>query len=244
MTFYTKIVSISYFNQLVFHMQKKKYPFGKKIVQDLLLLAANDEYKAEMKRLSKKYNLPSSENQIIDGKEELNFVKSPQCREMTKEYLEIMDRYGLAALFDFLINYLFENGHLAKAIQGEDINVDSNEIVSNLLLSSGIKVVDEKKEYVTLNIYADTTIKDIQKFWPKIKKMLSKGNDRKKESNNLERDLKILSLKNKGLKAKEITEKINSDPRFSNQKVTYQEISRIGKRLKAKAQKNMPHKDS
>lgn len=225
-------------------MQKNQYPFGEKIVRTLLLLAANDEYKAEMKQLSKKYNPPSEENQIIDGKEELAFLKSPKCREMTKEYLEIMDRYGLAALVDFLINHLFENGHLAKIIQGENIKVDSNEIVSNLLLSSGIKVVDEKKEYVTLNIYADTSIKDIQKCWPEIKKKLNQGNGRKKESNNLERDLKILSLKNKRLKAKEITAIINSDPKFSKQKISYQEIYRIVKRLKTKAQKNMPHKDS
>ncbi|MDX9913887.1 MAG: hypothetical protein RBS77_04875 [Candidatus Moranbacteria bacterium] len=225
-------------------MQKNQYPFGEKIVRTLLLLGANDKYKAEMKRLSKTYNPPSSENQIINGKEELEFLKSPQCREMTKEYLKIMDKYGLAALFDFLINYLFEKGHLAKAIQGKNIKVDARELVSDLLLSSGIKVVDKKKEYVTLNIYADTTIKDIQKNWPEIKKALNKGNDRKKGSTKLERNLKVLSLKNKGLKAKKIADEINSDPEFSNQKITYQEVSRIVKRLKTKAQKNMPRKDS
>jgi hypothetical protein len=225
-------------------MKKKEYPFGEKIVRDLLLLGANDEYEADMKRLLKKYNPPSDKNQTIDGKEELEFLKSPKSREMTKEYLEIMDKYGLAALFDFLINYLFEKGHIANIIQGKNIKFDSQELVNNLLLNSGIKVEDKKEEYITLNVYSDTTIKDMQKNWPKIKELLNKKVGRKKESKNLKRNLKILSLKNQGLKAKEIVEKINSNPEFKNQKISYQEVSRTIIRLKTKARKNMPHKDS
>ena len=68
--------------------------------------------------------------------------------------------------------------------------------------------------------------------------------DRKKESRNLERDLRILSLKNQGSKAKEIVEKINLDPRFKDKKISYEEVSKIKIRLKAKAKKNIPNKKS
>lgn len=225
-------------------MPKKKHLFGKKVVNDLLLLGANEAYKTDIKRLSKKYNPPDEDDLSVDGKKELEFLQSPKSREMTKEYLEMMDKYGMTELFDFLMQYIIEKKHIVDIMQGKNIELDPNDAVEYLLSNSGIKVVEKKKEYLTLNIYSDTALKDIQQQWPEIKELLNKKAGRKKESKNLKRDLKILSLKNEGLRAMEIKNKINSDPDFGDQKITYQEVSRIIKRLKVKAQKNMPHKNS
>jgi hypothetical protein len=225
-------------------MKKNNYSFGEKLISDLLLLVANDKFKADMKKLSRKYKPPSpDENQYIDGKEEMEFLKSLDLIEMTREYSDVINKYN-PELFDYLIKYLFEKGYMAKIIQGEKIKIDPDELTDHLSSESGIKLIDKKRKYLTLNVYADTTIKDIQKNWTEIKKVFKKENSRKKVSDNLKRDLRVLSLKNKGLKAKEITLKINTDPKFKNKKITYQEVSRIIKRLKEKAQKNMPHKDS
>jgi hypothetical protein len=68
--------------------------------------------------------------------------------------------------------------------------------------------------------------------------------DKKKSSKNLERDLRVLSLRNQGLKAKEIVEKINLDSKFKDNPITYQEVSRTIARLKAKAKNNIPNKKS
>jgi hypothetical protein len=205
------------------------------------LLGANDKFKADIERLKRKYNPPTDENQTIDGKEELEFLQTPKSREITKEYLELMEKYDLTGLVDFMMIYLVESGHLAKIIQGEKIEVDSGEITNHLLLSSGIKIVDRKKDYATINIYPETTIKDIEKCLPEIKKSLNKKTGRKIESPNLERDLKILSLKNQGLKAGEIAKRINANSDFKDQKITYQDVSRIVKRLKTKARNNVPN---
>lgn len=107
-----------------------------------------------------------------------------------------------------------------------------------------MEIVEEKQEYVTLNIRKNATSKDIQKVWSGIRKKLNGDRKRKKESGNMKRDLKILQLKEQGLKAKEIVALINSDENFAQHKIPYQEISRIVKRLKTKSKKNMPHKDS
>lgn len=221
-------------------MSKKNYPFGEKNIRDLYLLGANDEYKAEMERILKKYN-PPSDRKIIDGKKELDFIQSPKSREMAREYLEIISKYNLAWLCDFLISYIIKEGYLVKVVKGENIKFDAKKMTRHLLSSSGIKMIDKDKEYVTLTIHKDTSIKDIQKFWPEIKKI---STSRKKKGYNLIRDLEIYRLKNNGLKAKEITNKINSNPRFKEQKIQYQEVSKIIKRLKTRAQKNIPHKDS
>lgn len=222
---------------------KEKYPFGQKVLQDLLLLAANDEYKADMEKLQKKYSLPSIDDQTLDGKEELEFLKSPKLIEMIKDYLDLMDKYRMSYIFYYLMSFILDNGHLVKALQGEKVNIDTKEIASQLLLSSGIQII-KNNQGVTLNLLPGVTIKDVQKIWPEISSYLNKNTTRKKGSDNLERDLEILKLKNKGLKAREITSKINSDPRFKDKKISYQEIYRIIKKLKSKAKKNMPHKDS
>jgi len=224
-------------------MPKNKFPFGEKNVRDLYLLGANDEYKEDIKKLYKKYSI-SSECEEISGKESLEILEDPKSMEFFKETIELMQKYNISNTFGLLIALLSKKGYLAKVAKGKKINVDVEEITNFLLSSSGIKMTDKGKAYFSLNIYSDTTIKDIQKQWPMIKSMLGKKKRRSKQSKNLKRDLEILRLKNAGKKANEISKIINNDFRFSKQKITYQEVSRIIKRLKEKARKNMPDKDS
>lgn len=88
---------------------------------------------------------------------------------------------------------------------------------------------------LNLEIYPETTIKDIQGLWPKIKKerqiILGYDPERQSRRKNLERDLHICALKNSGLTCKRIAEDyVNKESSW--QPTTYQEISRIIKRYK------------
>jgi hypothetical protein len=223
---------------------KKKYPFGKKVVDELLLLGANDDFKAELDNFSKKYNPPADDDSGIDGKKEVEFMQNSRIFYMIKECMEIMEKYRLTKLFDYMMWYLLENKQLAQLLQGEKVKFDSDAMIKHLVESSGIKIVEKNNDYVTINIHADTTIKDIQQYWPEIKKSLNTKTGRKKVSKNTERNLRMLSLSNQGSTATEIVKIINLDPKFKNNPITYQEVSRTISRLKEKAKTNIPNKES
>ena len=99
-----------------------------------------------------------------------------------------------------------------------------------------------------LKNYPDTTLKDIQDNWPNIKyhrdKILGRKLERKARIKNLERDLEILRLKREGNKASDITKIINNDERFKKQKISYQDVPKLIKRLKEEARKNLPRKET
>jgi hypothetical protein len=223
---------------------KKKYPFGKKVVDELLLLGANDAFKVEMDNFSKKYNPPADDDSGIDGKKEVEFMQNSRIFYMIKECMGIMEKYKLTKLFDYMMWYFLENKILAQMLQGEKVKFDSDAMIKHLVESSGIKIVEKNNDSININIHAGTSIKDMQQFWPEINKSLNKKTSGKKISKNLERDLRMLSLSNQKFKSMDIMKIINSDPNFKNNPITYPEVSRTIKRLKAKATNNSANKDS
>jgi len=223
-------------------MQKDTHPFGEKHVRDLALLNANDEYKADMEKLSKKYNL-NSNSMVLDGKKELEFIQDSKSLEMTLEYIELLNKYNMGWLFYALMPHFVDKGYFSVLATGEQIKFDIKEATKHVLACSGINIVEDEKEFVTLKISKDATAKDVQKMWLEIKNNSSKKGGRKKTSQNQARDLEILRLRNKGLKAKEIVEKINGNPKYADQKIPYQEVYRIISRLKTRAKNNIPHRD-
>ena len=84
---------------------KKKYPFGKKVVDELLLLGANDDFKLAMDNFSKKYNPPADDDSGIDGKKEIEFMQNSRIFYMIKECMGIMEKYRLTKLFDYMMWY-------------------------------------------------------------------------------------------------------------------------------------------
>ncbi len=223
---------------------KKKYPFGEKVVSKLLLLGANDDFKLEMDNFSKKYNPPADDDSGIDGKKEVEFMQNSRIFYMIKDCMSIFEKHGLTKLFDYLMWYFLENKQLAQMLQGEKVKFDMDAMMKHLFESSGIKVVEKSNDYVTFTMHVDTSLDDINQYWPEIKKCSNKKTGGKKISKNLERDLRMLSLSNQKFKSMDIMKIINSDPKFKDNPISYPEVSRTIKRLKAKAKNNSANKDS
>src|SRR3989339_16263 len=223
-------------------MPKKKFPFGEDFVRNLYSLRANDEYKAKMKELEKKYN-PPSDCDVIDGKEEIEDRKSTKFIEYMKESLGVIDKHNMELVVGHLVSYLADKGHLTEIMKGGKVKINLEEMTEYFFSRSGIKIIDKGKAYTTLTIPSDATAKEVQKYWHENRKLRGKEKTRKKLSKNSERDYEILRLQIAGKKAKEIRDIINADPRFAKQKIAYQDVSVIIKRLKDKA-KSITRKDS
>jgi hypothetical protein len=224
-------------------MPKKKNSFGEKIVRNLYSLRANDEYKADMKKVGKKFNPPDDED-VIDGKEELEFLQDPKYMEYITESLGVISKHKKEVVFGQLISFLVEKGHLAEIAKGGKVKMDLEEMKEYLLSRSGIKITEKIKGYTTLTIPFDATEKEVQKYWSEHKKSQGAKMTRNKQSQNEERDYEVLRLQISGEKYKDIAYTINHDPRFANMKrIDPENVSVIIKRLKDKA-KSITHKDS
>jgi hypothetical protein len=224
-------------------MAKKKFLFGEKNAQDLLLLAGNKEFKPAINNLHKKFGLSSFDGEI-DGKEQLEFMQDPKVIEFFKDSQEFIDKFNLSNIFSILIATLVKRGHFARIIKGEKVDLSVDEIMDILRESLGVKITDKGKNYTTITINSDTTIEDIRKCWPEIQKSLGKKSGRKKRSNNLERNLYIKALKDKGLKPRDIVEKVRKSKKFRGEIVGYEEVPKIANAVEAKAAKNVPDKES
>lgn len=90
-----------------------------------------------------------------------------------------------------------------------------------------------ESDYISFKIYSETTIKDIQKIWPKIYKLKNEvfGHKQQKQykRKNLDRDLFICYLKMSGDNCKTITKIINYY--FKNKPISYQDVSKIIERI-------------
>jgi len=225
-------------------MKKETPTLGKKRINDLVLLSANDEYKADMSNLLRKYNLSSKNELLLDGKKELEFVQDPKSIEMVRDYIELMNKYGITWLYYMLMPYIVEKGYFSILASGEQMKFDINEATKYVISCSGINVVENEKEFVTVKIPKDATTKDVKEMWLKLKNDSGEKARSKKTSKNQKRDLEISRLRTKGLTGEEVAKKINTNPKYANQKITYQEVYRIDSRIKARAKKNMPNKES
>jgi hypothetical protein len=224
-------------------MPKKKYPFGEKVVRNLYLTRANDEYKADLKKIDKKYNPPADED-VIDGKKELEFLQDPKYMEYITESLGVINKHKKEVVFGQLVSYLAEKGHLAEIAKGGKVKMDLEEMNEYLLSRSGVKITEKIKGYTTLTIPSDATEKEVKEYWAEHKKMQGAKITRNKQSQNEERDYEVLRLQIAGEKYKDIAYAINHDPRFANMKrIDPENVSVIIKRLKDKA-KSITDKDS
>lgn len=215
--------------------KSKDFTFEERICQDVFLLLANDEFLADIEAIQKKYDFPTAnDNKDWD---EIPFVLSDENFKKDSEALR--KKYNLPLSHEFALNTVIQGYELA------DCNFDYN----FWHLNPNIKVATEnKKDCITLDIYPDTTLKDIQRNWPRIKiardHLLKRPIKRKNKSENLQRDMEILRLKKERKTIKEITTAINNDKRFSKEIVAYEEIPKIIKRLKDKVKKLIPSKET
>lgn len=213
----------------------KEFTFEERIRQHLLLLSANDGFLADIKNIQKKYNLPAPEEKcdweglplVLDDK---NFINDSEV---------LRKKYNLPISHELALSVIIQGGELTSSNFGASLwhlNPNCNLVRKN------------KSDCIILEIYPDTTLKDIQENWPRIKRakdrLLKLPIERKNRSENLERDIEILKLKRNGKTIKEIAAAINADERFNKEIVAYEEIPKIIKRLKDKASKLLPPKET
>lgn len=222
-------------------MKKKPTTLGEKRIKDLALLGANEEYREDMDKLLKKYSSISKDNIILDGKRELEFIQDPKALEMTKDYIELMNKYDIGWLFYMLMPYVIQKGYFSILANGEKMKFDFDEATKHVLECSGFKVVEDEKECITLKLYKGIKTKDAQKLLAGALKNLNKESVRK-SANNQDRDIEIVKLKDKSKKTQDIVKIINE--KYPKQQISYQDVSRLASRTKTRAKKNVPNKDS
>jgi hypothetical protein len=222
-------------------MQKKAFTFGEKLVQEISLLRAREDFMSDVKEIQYKYGFP------IAMKDRSEFESDVECDywyeqiasiNCSKEVDKLIEKYNLMVVHDPFLNTFIKFGILES---------NPDKFVEKFYLNGWFKIVDDEKNYINLQIYPGTTIKDIQKRWPDIKEALDrmrKTGSRKNRSKNIDRDLEIKKLRNEGKTCTKIAKMINLDERFKDNKITYQEVSRIISRLKNKAKRNVPNKES
>jgi hypothetical protein len=211
----------------------KEFTFQDRIKQDLMLLTTNEDFLADVQKLRDEYGYPMNFNNEGEWYE---YSESKECENFNRDENILGEKYLIpeSHLFEF---YSFvESGNF-------DSNISQFYNITYLNPSSQI-ISDEarKRDSINLRIYPDTTLEDIQDNWSTIKqardKILGRQFQRKSKIENLERDLIILRLKREGKKAFEIRDIINKDEQFSAQKITYQDVPKLIKRLLDMASKH------
>lgn len=204
---------------------QKYFTFAEKLLQDINLLRINDDFLTDVEKLREKYKLPVPDDEKIDMQPPEIFRNSLAFHE---DIEELIIKHKLSVMHFPLLSIFVQEGHF---------NFDVDEALRFTYLNPFIKINDDIGGYVDLKIYPGTTLKDIRKNWWRIKNKLEvikkKSVERESKSKNIERDLLIYELKKQGKTCTEISKLTG---------VSYQEVSRIIKRLEEKAKKNMPHK--
>lgn len=169
----------------------KDYTFEERIRQDILLLSVNDEFLADIKSIQKKYDIPASNKNIAwDG---MPFILDD--KNFKNDSKALRKKYNLPLSHEIA---------LIAFIQGDKL-INSDFMANHWHLNPDCRpMTKEKNDCITLDIYPDTTLKDIQENWPRIKiarnYLLKRSSERKNKSENLERDIEILNLKKEGKK--------------------------------------------
>lgn len=173
-----------------------------------ILLATNQALFDDIKALQNKFNMPWKKE-----------ITTEEYFYLHQETAKLRKKHKLSEAFDFpLLEYL------AKG------KLKETEEKSYLPFFTENRLTGEN--YLVIQIFAETSIKDLQKAWPEIKKkresLLEIDFKKRAKRKKLERDLRILELKKQGKKSVEITQLIKQE--FS-ERIGYQDISKIIQRL-------------
>lgn len=211
-------------------MPKKYFSFQDRMKQDIKLLTTNEQFLADVQELRNNYGYPKNFKSNGEWDE---YVESLDYKNFEKDENILAKKYFIPE------SHLFE---FCRYVESGNFDYDSSSWYMFLHLNPGYIMDNARDEDgIFLKIYPDTSLDNIRESWPIIKlyrdKILNRNIERKVKIENLERDLEILRLKREGKKAIEIRDIINQDDRYKNQKITYQEIPKLIKRLLDMAEK-------
>jgi len=219
----------------------KEFTIEEKIYNKLLLLHANDNFMADVSALEEKCAKLTKIKKV--GKSEI-LIQYQNSSEYNEEITNLRKKYKLSSIYHQHLKSFVPHGGL-PIIHGSTFNFLGHPIPK--ILS---KLKNKSKELrVVIEIFPETTLNDFVNNWDKISKKRDElfGIKKDKEerfarNKNLERDIRICYLEKEGKTCMEITKEINETEEFKNNKTSYQDISKIIKRIKDKANNLTPTK--
>ncbi len=166
-------------------MHQKRFTFQERIKQDIMILTANEDFLADVKKLRDKYDYSS---EVGNDEIELRLDSSAfnDHSDYNKDSTILVKKYAIPESHFFAFDSYVHSGNLDPDFSDSYrfFHLNPQTISANTT------------DCVTLKIYPDTTLKDIQENWPRIKyhrdKILGRQFKRKVRIENLDRDLEIL----------------------------------------------------
>jgi len=202
-----------------------------RIIQNFkILFTINDNFRKDLES-SRQYlvknKLTGTLKKHKSGYFSSDFSPEPE-EELKKEVIEIKSKYGLSSAYSHVIDMYLKTGIIPDyfiGLSGLDPIVVNNP-------------KNKKEKIVVLPLTPEVTISEIQQSWSWIKiirdnhyKIITNKKTQKiSPRKNIDRDIEIYNLKKRGLKSMQIKEEINN--KYPDSPVSYQEISKIIKRLK------------
>lgn len=211
--------------------KKPYFSIEQRIRQDLLLLLSVDEqFINDFRFIRQKHGIP-----------EHGTGTKYTCTDLTNDEL-VADIHAVRVKYHLSEAYNDDLHVLLMSEQAEEIS--SVNFLWHLRPFQIENPDFPNEKIVAIKLYPETTLKDIIDYWPDIENHrnmlleLREGyeNKRQKKRKNLERDIYIFNLKKEGKTASEITEIINKNEKFSSQKISYQDVPKIVKRLEDEVQ--------
>lgn len=213
----------------------KKFGFEDRIIQDILLLTARDDFLFEIETLRNKHQSYFESIEIIEAGDDSFTICDEKLEELfTEDVGKLTKKYKLSEIHETYLSMLIREG-----------NVHSHEkFIHFVHLNPNTRV--ETKNCVTLQVYPETSLQNIIDGWPRIKAVRDHlpiaRPDRRNKIENLERDLYILRLKKQGVPVKDIPSEINK--KYKKSVVSYADIPIIIRRLKDRANRLTTSKQS
>lgn len=203
------------------------FSIEKRIRQDIeLLLSVDEEFIKDVREVRKKHGIPPEgtdhEFPVIDMTDD----------EFVADVRMIRGKYNLSEAYEELLHMFIKSEKLGDMYTANSL--------WHLRPFQIINPENPDEKIVAIKLFPETTLTDIVDYWPDIEQHrnwlleLREGYENKRQSRrkNLKRDIYIYNLKKEGKTAPQIRDIINVDERFSKQKISYQDVSIIIKRLK------------
>lgn len=208
-----------------------KFTLEEKIKQNILRMMTKKDFAKDIKLLRSGWNPPI---EIQDNRYKSHYesrVSRSMAEFLHEDILELRKEYKLSDAYHYPLCLFVVYNNMDKELE--------DKFYYSFPPLLFIYKDEHEDEIIGLKIYPETTITDVQRQWQRIKQerknLLGYNPEKQTKRKNLERDFRIYQLKQRGLKGKEIVKIINE--KFPYQQISYQDISKIIKRLGLEATK-------
>ncbi len=233
--------------------------------QKILSLQANDQFMADVLVLREKAN----QSEIVEGEDGEHFpVFYGDGHGFDDDITALRKKYNLPSIYHILLKpFVFHDILIGLHKVTKGFHIQARLIPEIEGWPTTISEYDEKsgrieevthfpdnwddEQFVAIEIFPETTIKDIADNWAKISKERDRLYGIKKNQeeriircNNLERDLEIRKLRKEGKTYEQIASIINKKRKKGANLIGYEAIPKIIERLEKRANSLMTPKES